>query len=30
MEEINIDRIGFNGDKAKLILPEGYEFKNRR
>ena len=27
MEEINIDRIGFNGDKAKLILPDGYEFK---
>lgn len=27
MEEINIDRIGFNGDKARLILPDGYEFK---
>lgn len=27
MEEINIDRIGFNGDEAKLILPDGYEFK---
>lgn len=27
MEEINIDRIGFNGNKAKLILPDGYEFK---
>ena len=27
MEEINIDRIGFNGDKARLILPDGYEFE---
>ena len=28
MEEINIDRIGFNGDKARLILPDGYEFES--
>lgn len=27
MEEINISRIGFNGDKARLILSDGYEFK---
>lgn len=27
MEEINIYKIGFNGDKARLILPYGYEFK---
>ena len=27
MEEINIDRIGFYGDKARLILPDGYEFE---
>ena len=27
MEEINIYKIGFNGDKARLILPDGYEFK---
>lgn len=27
MEEINIDRIRFNGDKARLILPDGYEFE---
>lgn len=27
IEEINIDRIGFNGNKAKLVLPDGYEFK---
>ena len=27
MEEINISRIGFNGDKARLILPDGYEFE---
>ena len=27
MEEINISRVGFYGDKAKLILPDGYEFK---
>lgn len=27
MEEINIHKIGFNGDKARLILPDGYEFK---
>ena len=26
-EEINIDKIGFNGDKARLILPDGYESK---
>ena len=27
MKEININRIGFNGDKVRLILPNGYEFK---
>lgn len=27
MEEIYINKIGFNDDKAKLILPDGYEFK---
>ena len=27
MEEINIYKIGFNGDKARLILPHGYEFE---
>lgn len=27
MEEINIYKIGFNGDKARLILPYGYEFE---
>lgn len=27
MEEINIYKIGFNGDKARLTLPDGYEFK---
>lgn len=27
MEEINIGRIGFDGDNARLILPDGYEFK---
>lgn len=27
MEEINIYKIGFNGDKSRLILPDGYEFE---
>jgi hypothetical protein len=27
IEEININKIGFNSDKARLILPDGYEFK---
>jgi hypothetical protein len=27
MEEIYIYKIGFNGDKARLILPDGYESK---
>ena len=27
MEELNINKIGFNGDKARLILPDGYEFE---
>ena len=27
IEEININKIGFNGDKARLILPDGYEFE---
>lgn len=27
IEEININKMGFNGDKVRLILPDGYEFQ---